>query len=78
MAGRVCHHMPALAAADPGGAELLSALGRHVYIRNLQVEVDLLRGRRIRPPRREMVRGRLEAEPPAVRRADDRPVLAGA
>jgi hypothetical protein len=44
MPRRVGHDMPALAAADPAGAQAGGPLRRRVDVRNLEVEVDLLRG----------------------------------
>ncbi len=75
MTGRVGQRVPPLAAAQQGGAELLGAFGRRVDARYPEVEMRLLRTVLVRPVRRHMVDGPLQAHPPAVTGVERDPVI---
>ena len=75
MAGRVGQGVPPFVAAQQAGAELLGAFGRHVDVRYPEVKMGLLRTVLVRPVRRHVAGGLLQADPPAVTGVERDPVV---
>jgi hypothetical protein len=67
--------VPPFVAAQQAGAELLGAIRRRIDVRYPEVEMRLLRTVLVRPLRRQMVGGPLQADPPAVTGVDRDPLV---